>query len=305
MKQLFACVVFCLLFLNAISLSLAQQPTLQQAQVTKQEAPAISVGKISGNIYQVKGGAGANSGFFIGKKEVLVIDAKMTRESGNQVVAEIRKVTSNPISHIILTHSDSDHVNGLVGFPQGPSIVSHEKSRIHVDKDFQSAAQRAYLPNITFSERLTLYLPSSSGDTHVDLLYFGPAHTDGDAVVYFPDEKVAFIGDLIFVDREQIIHRHKNGSSSGLVKVLKAILELDAEVFVNGHADVVTKKDIMNHLRSIEEKQLRIESLVKEGKTLEEVKRIFNIKDAPSQSGTAQRPSMVEVIYRELTEKKS
>jgi hypothetical protein len=56
-------------------------------------------------------------------------------------------------------------------------------------KDFQSARERTYLPNITFSERLSLYLGGVSKDTRIDLFYFGPAHTDGDAVVYFPDEK--------------------------------------------------------------------------------------------------------------------
>jgi glyoxylase-like metal-dependent hydrolase (beta-lactamase superfamily II) len=304
MKRSFVHVICCLLFLSFISSSAAQQQTSQQAQPLKQEVPPLSVQNVRGNIYQLKGGIGANTGFFIGEKEVLVIDAKMTEESAKQIIEEIKKLTPNPIGYVILTHSDRDHINGLVGFPQETTIISHEKTRVHMDKDFQSAQQRAHLPNITFSDRIRLYLSGTQRDTPIDLLYFGPAHTDGDTIVYFPDEKVAFIGDLIFIGREQLIHRHKNGNSFGLVRVLKAILSLDAEIFVHGHGDLATRKDIQNHIQSVEEKQIRIQALVKEGKDLQEVKKIFNIEDRPGQPGGMRWMSLVEIIYLELTEKK-
>lgn len=299
MKRFFVYAIFSLFFLGLISPSLAQQQTSQQAQPLKQEVPPISAQSVKGNIYQIKGGVGANTGFFIGEKEVLAIDAKMTEDSAKQMIAEIKKLTPHPFSYIILTHSDGDHVNGLVGFPQGTNIISHEKTRAHMSKAFQSAQERAYLPNITFSNRLSLYIGGVPRGTRIDLLYFGPAHTDGDAVVYFPAEKVAFIGDLIFIGRDPLIHRSKNGSSFGLVKVLKGILNLDAEIFVHGHGDLATKKDIQNLMQSVEEKQIRIQALVKEGKTLGQVQKIFNIEDRGMR-----RMSLVEVVYLELTEKK-
>ncbi|MCJ7786323.1 MAG: MBL fold metallo-hydrolase [Desulfobacterales bacterium] len=299
MKRFFTYAIFFLLFLGLVSPSPAQQHTSQQAQPLKQEVPPISAQSVKGNIYQIKGGVGANTGFFIGEKEVLAIDAKMTEDSAKQMIAEIKKLTPHPFSYIILTHSDGDHVNGLVGFPQGTNIISHEKTRAHMSKAFQSAQERAYLPNITFSNRLSLYIGGVPRGTRIDLLYFGPAHTDGDAVVYFPAEKVAFIGDLIFIGRDPLIHRSKNGSSFGLVKVLKGILNLDAEIFVHGHGDLATKKDIQNLMQSVEEKQIRIQALVKEGKTLAQVQKIFNIEDRGMR-----RMSLVEVVYLELTEKK-
>ena len=304
MKRSFAYVIFCLLLLGLISTISAQQQTSQPGQLLRQEVPPISVQNVKGNIYQLKGGVGANSGFFVGEKEVLVIDAKMTEDSAKQIIAEIKKVTPNPISYIILTHSDRDHVNGLVGFPQGRDIISHEKTRAHMRRAFQSAQELAYLPNITFSDRLSLYLGGVSRGTRIDLLYFGPAHTDGDAIVYFPDEKVAFIGDLIFIGRDMLIHRNKNGNSFGLVKVLRAILNMDAEIFVHGHGDLTTKNDIQNMIQNVEEKQIRIQALVKEGRTLEEVKKTFNIEDRPGQPEGMRWMSLVEVIYLELTEKR-
>ncbi len=301
MKRFFTFSLGCLFFLSLISPSSAQQQTWQQSPPQKPEVPPISVQNVKGNIYQLKGGMGANTGFFISEKEVVAIDAKMTEDAAKQMIAEIKKLTPHPISYIILTHSDGDHVNGLAGFPQGTNIISHEKTRAHMSKAFQSAQERAYLPNIAFSERLSLYLGGVLRGTRIDLFYFGPAHTDGDAVVYFPDERVAFIGDLIFIGRDPLIHRHKNGNSFGLVKVLRAILNLDAEIFVHGHGDLATKKDIQNMIQSLEEKQIRIQALVKEGKTLEEVKKIFNVEDPP---GGWRWMSLVEVIYLEVSDKK-
>jgi cyclase len=109
------------------------------AGFAQQAAPAISVEKIRGNIYQIKGGAGANTGFVIGEKNVVVIDAKMTEEAGRQMVDEIKRLTPLPIKWIIITHSDQDHVNGLVGLPQGVPVIAQENTRVHMDKAFRSS----------------------------------------------------------------------------------------------------------------------------------------------------------------------
>lgn len=288
------------LFLSMFALVLSGLAQ-QQTQPQRQEPPPISVQNVKGNIYQVKGGAGANTGFFVADKEVMVIDAKMTEEAAKQMIAEIRKVTPNPITRLVLTHSDGDHVNGLVGFPQGIEIISHDNTRVHMLTAFESAQQRPYLPNTTFSEKLSLYFDSGGKNSHVDLLYFGPAHTNGDVVVFFPEEKVAFVGDLLFLGRDPLIHRAKNGTSFGLVKVLKALLNLDAETFASGHNELVTKKEIQNFVQSVEEKQAKIQAMVRGNKTLEEVKKAFNVQTPP---GGSRWPSFVEVIYSELTEKK-
>jgi glyoxylase-like metal-dependent hydrolase (beta-lactamase superfamily II) len=287
-----ACFVCCL-----AGSSLAQQ----QAPTQRQAPPPISVEKVKGNIFQVKGGSGANTGFFVADKEVVVIDAKMTEEAAKQMLAEIRKVTPSPVTKIILTHSDGDHVNGLVGFPAGLDIISHDNTRDHMVKAFESDQQLAHLPTITFSNKLSLYFGSGKKTARVDLLYFGPAHTNGDVVVFFPEEKVAFIGDLLFLGRDPLIHRAKNGTSFGLVQVLKALLSLDVETYASGHNELTTKKEIGDFLQSIIDKQGKIQTMISNGKTLDDVKKAFNIENP---AGGSRWPSLVEVIYLDLTEKK-
>jgi len=273
----------------------------QQATTQRQAPPPMTVEKIKGNIYQVKGGSGANTGFVVADKEVVVIDAKMTEEAAKQMIAEIKKITPNPITKIILTHSDGDHVNGLVGFPIGIDIISHVNTRDDMMKAFTSDTQRAHLPTMTFTEKLSIPLAGGTKSARVDVLYFGPAHTNGDAVVVFPADKVAFIGDLLFLGRDPLIHRAKNGTSFGLVKVLKALLALDVETYASGHNELTTKKDIQDCMQGIVDKQTKIQTMVNEGKSLDDVKKAFNI-EIPA--GGSRWPSLVEVIYLDITEKK-
>jgi NDP-sugar pyrophosphorylase family protein len=101
-----------------------------------------------------------------------------------------------------------------------------------------------------------------------------------------------------------LVHRHKNGNSFGLVKNLKSILKLDADTFIHGHGDIASPSDLESVIKSLEEKQTKIKVLIKEGKSLEEIKKIFNVDDRPPRPGRSRRPGLVETIYLELTEKK-
>lgn len=299
MKNVFKLFLFLglILFLSFSLFAVEQQ---KQPPQYRQEPAAVTANQVKGDIYEVKGGSGANAGFFIGKKEVFVIDAKMNEESAKQMISEIKKLTPHPLKYVVITHSDGDHVNGLFGFPEDITVIAHHQTRKDMDKAFQDSSQRAYLPNLTFSEKLKLF----SGNKVVKLFHFGPAHTSGDVVVYFPEEKVAFLGDLLFLGRDPLVHRHKNGCSFGLVKTLKGILKLEAETFVHGHGDIASRSDIEGVTKSLEDKQAKIKAFIEEEKSLDEIKKIFGVEDRPSQPGRRRWLSLVEVIYLELTEKK-
>jgi cyclase len=263
----------------------------------------LTIQKIRGNVYFAMGGAGANCGFVVGDKDVLVIDSKMTADSSRQMLAEIGKITPLPVRTLALTHSDADHVNGLGAFPAGLKIYGHARTKKDMEEAFgKDAALKpllAYLPNEIVADTLEFKL----GADTVRLLYFGPAHTSGDMVVYLPAEKTAFVGDLLFVGRDPLIHRQKGGNSFGLVKNLKGLLALDADTYLSGHAAPLKKADIETLVKSIEEKQAKVQTLLKEGKSFDEIKKAFGITDQPGPGGM-RWPSLVEVIFQELTEKK-
>ncbi len=266
-----------------------------------QQQSALKAEKIADNIYMVTGGM-ANTGFVVGDEGVLAIDAEMTADSAKQMIGEIKKATSKPLAKLVLTHSDGDHINGVSGFPKGLEIISSMKTKEEMAEALKSPDMQAlqpYLPTRTFADKMDLdFAPES-----IQLLHFGPAHTSGDSVIFFPARKLAFVGDLVFVGRDPLIHRHKDGTSVGLIKTLQALLELDADKYVPGHGNIVSKSEIETVLKNLREKQDKVRSLIQEGKSLEETKKAFGIADAPAKPGGYSFPSLVETIYLELSEK--
>jgi cyclase len=129
------------------------------------------------------------------------------------------------------------------------------------------------------------------GNQTVELWYFGVGHTTGDIVAYFPEEKTAFIGDQVFKGRPQLIHSHKGGNSFEHVKTVEKMLEtLDVVHFCSGHADIMNREDIEQHLVEMKKIQQKVKNLVTEGKTLAEVQAEFE----PGQG------RLVESVFGEL-----
>lgn len=280
-----------ILFLSV--LLLWAQPFGQQ-----RETPPVRLDKISDSLFQILGGRGANGGFYIGDNGVLVIDSKMTEESVEQTIAEIRKITDKPIKYLVNTHSDGDHIAGNRYFPTSVIIIAHENCReefFHPQRDGKPSAWQApelapYVPSLTYREKLDIYL----GNKKVELRYFGVGHTKGDTVVFFPEEKTAFLGDQIFMGRPQLIHSYKGGNSFSHVKALTKMLEnIDADKFCSGHSDPVDRSTIEHHIQEMTSIQDKVKSFMKQGKNLEEVKKEF-----PENHGR-----LIEAIFNELKSK--
>ncbi len=240
-----------------------------------QESVPVTLKNISGNLYEIMGGRGANGGAFIGENGVLVIDSKMDEISVKQTIDAIQKITDKPIKYLVNTHSDGDHIMGNRWFPKTVTFVAHENCRSDFFKEnFGRASDWGepeffpFVPSLTFINNMDIWM----GNTKVELHYFGVGHTTGDCVVYFPDEKVAFIGDQFFSGRPQLIHSNKNGNSFEHVKTLTKMLEtLDAEKFSSGHADIIGRQEIKEHIQTTVKRQQKVQELIAKNKTQEEV----------------------------------
>jgi cyclase len=264
---------------------------------SQSETNPVVLKKIAENIYEIQGGRGANGGLFVGDDGVMVIDSKMDRRSVDQIFTEIGKITDKPVRYLINTHSDGDHVNGNPYFPESVTIIAHENCR---EEFFLPARDGSpsmwlsyellpYIPQLTFNDRMDIHL----GRDRVELWYFGRGHTSGDLVVYFPEQKVAFIGDQVFMNRVPLIHLHKGGNSHMNVNYLEKMLEtLDAEIFSSGHSDVTGRNDIRMYIDRMKEFQAKVAGLAEDGLTLEEVKGHFSENEA----------SLTEIIYYEILE---
>jgi glyoxylase-like metal-dependent hydrolase (beta-lactamase superfamily II) len=251
----------------------------------QQEPLPVRLKMISANLYEVLDGMGSRGGAYIGDNSVLLIDAKMNKKSVDQTIAEVAKLTDKPIRYLFNTHSDADHVLGNQFFPETVTFIAHENCRKEFfvpgrdgkPSSWSNPELARFVPSITFRDRMDIYL----GSKNVQFWYFGVGHTTGDGVVYFPDEKTAFVGDQIFVTRPQLIHSYKGGNSFEHVKTLSRMLEnLNAEKFCSGHDDILDRAAVRAHIDQIVKMQAKVDSLIKQGKDLDSVRREFAANEA-------------------------
>lgn len=265
------------------------------AVARQQEVRPVEFVKIAENLYQISGGRGANGGLYIGDNGVLVIDAKMDEASVNQVVKGIQELTDEPIRFLVNTHSDGDHIAGNRFFPRNVMIISHENCR----KEFYSPGRDGspsawespelapFVPCVTFKDRMDIWL----GSKKVELYYFGVGHTTGDAVVYIPEAGAAFLGDQIFQGRPQLIHSYKGGNSFEHVKTLTKMLKaVDADKFLSGHAEVLERAAIEEHIQAMIERQEKVRKMKASGAGLDEIKAAFAENEG----------RLIEAIYNEI-----
>ncbi len=153
----------------------------------------------------------------------------------------------------------------------------------------------------------------------LELLHFGPAQTSGDLIVYYPAEKIVSTGDIVTTNRADNnpnIHFEKNGTTEGWIANVKGMIALNADTYVTGHGDLATKADLQRKLTATTERRNKIAAMVKEGKSLEEIKAA--LPDAPAPGATpaaapAPRPAnappppltFVETAYKEITKSAS
>jgi glyoxylase-like metal-dependent hydrolase (beta-lactamase superfamily II) len=251
--------------------------------------------KISDRLFEVVGGRGSQGGAYIGDDGVLVIDAKMDKESVNQVIEGIKRITDKPIKYLVNTHSDGDHVVGNRYFPRTVTIIAHENCRKEfflpgrngAASEWTKPELSPFVPSLTFSEKMDIHLGSKT----VELWYFGVGHTTGDIVVYFPEEKTAFIGDQVFLTRAQLIHSYKGGDSFEHVKTLTKMLDtIEVEKFCSGHSEMTNRAGIENHIAQMKNRQEQVIALIAKGKSIEEIKSEFGESES----------RLIEAIYNEI-----
>jgi cyclase len=267
-----------------------------RAQQAAQQPVPVTLSKVSDNIYEIKGGRGANGGVYIGEDGVLLIDAKQDEASVKETLARVGELTSKPVVYVVNTHADGDHVYGNRFLSASATFIAHENCRKEFflpnmrgeASDWSSPALSAFLPEVTYGEKMDIYL----GAERIELWYFGVGHTTGDTVIYFPDEKVAFIGDQFFSGRPQLIHAYKGGNSFQHVTTLKRMLDtLDAQKFCNGHSDPGDRKAIADHIAGMQAMQAEVEGLMKKHVPLDAIQKEFKEDEA----------TLISVIYNELS----
>ncbi len=146
--------------------------------------------------------ASVNIGLVVGSKRALMVDTGSSPEQGRRILATAREIAGEvPITHVVITHYHWDHLFGLAGF-EGVSSLGHSA----ISDDLKAnPSLKAELANLGLTEK-DIVLPDKSfdlaatvdlGDARAEIVHFGKGHTASDVVVFVPERKVVFVGDLL------------------------------------------------------------------------------------------------------------
>ena len=260
--------------------------------------------KITDNIYMLEG-QGGNIGLFIGKDGVFMIDDQFAPLTP-KILSAIKKITDKPVSYLVNTHWHGDHTGGNANMQkEGAVIVSHEnvRKRMSVDQIVRgrkkAASPKEALPVITFTKDMMFFLNGED----ILVSHIHNAHTDGDALVYFTNSNVLHVGDAYFQKGFPYIDVDSGGSIDGYIKGIEKMIALsdDKTVIIPGHGNLSSKKELGVYLNMLKMLRKTIAKKIKDGKTLEEVKKDTQItKPYKELSWWITEEKIKEAIYRSL-----
>jgi cyclase len=263
----------------------------RQAQQAPPSASGIDVDKVKDNLYVLKNGGG-NTAVFITAEGVTVVDAK-NPGWGQPILEKIKTITPKPVTRLINTHTHGDHVSGNVDFPATVDIVVQENTKTNMEKMdiFKQNAGRG-LPKRTFKDKMTI----GRGADQVDLYYFGPGHTNGDAIVVFTALRTAHVGDL-FPSKAMPITDPQNGGSvlhypDTVSRAYSTIKNVDT--VINGHnATTMTWTDVKTYSEFTKDFLTWAQVAVKSGKPAKDAAADWKLPDKYSALGySTQVPGM-------------
>ena len=178
---------------------------------------------------------------------VLIAESQGTAENVQRLVAAVAKLTPQPIKYVVVGSEHGDHTGGITAFPPGIVYLAHPFS-----------APRIKQPTEPVSEKRAIVL----GDTEIDVLFLGRAHTGGDLEVYLPKEQILFMSE-VFSNR--IFPSMANGYPTEWVHALEKAEQMDVSYFVPAHGFVESAAVMREEERNY---RLALQRIIAEGTRL-------------------------------------
>lgn len=196
----------------------------------------------------------SNFGLVEGPRSLLAIDAGGGPQHARNFLRAAQTL-GKPVDRVVITHEHPDHSVGLTQFPAGIEIIAQEETRAQMVKMGTPSTpaywktnpawgnaddvNRVVLPTVSFHDRMSVYY----GDTKVDFVWPGRAHTSGDALIYVRSSRAAFMGDIAFFGVTPLA---SSGFVQDWIKVCDSVLQdPEVEMIVPGHGPVGGKKELV------------------------------------------------------------
>ena len=244
-----------------------------------QQPPAdvkVEAVKVAEGVYMLTG-SGGNIGLSVGKSGAFVIDDQFAPLT-DKIRAAVAAVTDKPVTFVVNTHWHGDHTGGNENFGKaGAIIVAHEnvRKRLSTEQFMEAmdrtvpAAPEAGLPVITFANAVTFHW----NDDEVRVFHVESAHTDGDSIIHFVKANVVHMGDTYFNGFYPFVDFGSGGVLHGVIEAAVKVLALSDEStkIIPGHGPVATRADLEEYRSMLVTIRDRIEALIREGKSADEV----------------------------------
>jgi glyoxylase-like metal-dependent hydrolase (beta-lactamase superfamily II) len=267
----------------------------------------------------------------IGDSGALVVDTQY-EEVSDKIVGEIRKLTSKPIRYVVNTSADMDHTDGnakisragapviggnlgAVAFENGATIVAHE----NVLRAMSDAAEGKADTNADKLPTTTYFQGQKEiffNEEPVIVMFEPAAHTNGDSMVFFRRSDVIATGDIFNMNSYPVIDVEKGGNIQGVIKALNTVLDITipkheqegGTYVIPGHGRLTDEHDVLEYRDMVTIVRDRVQNLIKQGKTLAQVKEAKPTFEYDGRwaaaSGPGSTDGFVEAVYKSLSAKK-
>ena len=290
---------------------------LANAFVTAQEKDfskvQMKVSKVAGNIYMLEG-AGGNIGASVGDDGIVIVDDQYA-PLADKIQVALKGITDKPVRFVINTHYHEDHTGGNAIFQKNAPVIAHENVRkrlqeggtagnggsVHIEAKPQP---KDALPIITFGHDITVHLNGED----IRALHFPAGHTDGDSIIFFPKANVVHMGDDFVTYGFPFIDVDGGGSINGMIDAVeKVIPQLPPDVkVIPGHGPVSNLDDVRAYLKMLKDTRDAVQSALKQGKTLEQMKQEKILDPWKKYSGDfISEDAFLETLYNSLTGQKN
>jgi glyoxylase-like metal-dependent hydrolase (beta-lactamase superfamily II) len=300
------------LTLGVLVLLLHQKSAAQQEQRPPMPPNLFTIHKLTDRLFIIApsgpdmSNVGGNIGVFVSAEGVLVVDDNYYRQQRNgqmvemaeAVVAEIKKLTSQPIRFVINTHHHGDHAGGNPVFAKLGTIYAQKNVRPRLAaSDREEVAKSA--PSVTYDGELVFHLDGEE----IHLYHPSRAHTDGDSLVHFKSANIALWGDAFANNWVPVIDRGSGGSSLEWLNFIDRGIQLVGENarMVPGHGAIGTASDVRRLRLYFTNLQDSVRKAIAAGKTREQAVEEITVPAYARFPGGAERIRMnVAAVYDEL-----
>ena len=219
------------------------------------------------------------------------------------VVDKVTELAGGPIDFVVNTHVHGDHTGANAAFAgAGSHVIAHENLRKRLAEKPEDAGGPGGIPVVTFTDALTFHI--NGIEAHV--FHSATAHTDGDAIIEFRGLNVIYAGAIWFNGMFPYIDLDQGGTVGGFIAAQRKIIAMADEdtVILPGHGAAGTRAELQAAVDMLVDAQKRVEALVRDGKTADEVVAANPLADYHDEWDwrfiTTER--MTRTLYRSLTE---